>query len=504
MKTNSSSTQKAQTPVLSFSSIFHFKWLILSLILFSAGCKKVTEETGIVGVCPIVFSTNPANLETEVALNKTITATFNEAMDATTINETSFTVKNGEIIVPGDVTYTGSTASFSPRAGLLPNVTYSATIHKGIKDPSGNAMIEDHIWTFKSITDITAPIVFSTDPFNTESGVVLNKKITATFSEVMDSSTINLFTFIVKHGTTILQGTFTYSGTNVVFTPSDNLLPNTIYNATIKIGAKDRAGISIVTDYNWSFTTLISIAHPSILGTAAVFGAFGGNAGITNQGINTIINNGSIGTTAASTLITGFHDQNFSYTETGSNIGNVTGKIYSAPPAPGDLVSFAFATNALIDANAAYLSISPAAKPGGTDPGAGELGGLTLTPGVYKSASGTFKITNGNLTLDAQGDPNAEWVFQTAAGLTIGIAGPAGARSVVLINGAMARNVYWYVGSAATINGAGGGIMTGTIIANDGVTFSTAGNAVQTVLNGRAISLIASVTLVNTTVNIPN
>jgi hypothetical protein len=301
-----------------------------------------------------------------------------------------------------------------------------------------------------------------------------------------------------------VQGIVTYSNAIAVFTPSNTLIPNTLYTATITKGTKDLAGNSIVANHTWSFTTLVSIVSPSILGTASVFGAFGGNAGITNQGINTVINNGSIGTTAASTLVTGFHDQNFSYTETGSNIGNVTGNIYTAPPAPGDFPSSAFAINALIDANAAYLSISPAARPGGSDPGAGELGGLTLTPGVYKSASGTFKITTGNLTLDAQGDPNAEWTFQTAAGLTVGIAGPAGARSVVLKNGAMARNVYWYVGSAATINGAGGGTMTGTIIASDGVTFSTAGNAAQTVLNGRAISLVASVTMVNTTINIPN
>ena len=126
-----------------------------------------------------------------------------------------------------------------------------------------------------------------------------------------------------------------------------------------------------------------------------------------------------------------------------------------------------------------------------------------MPPGIYKSAGATFKITTGTLTLDAQGNPNAEWFFQTAAGLTVGIAGPAGARSVVLINGGLAKNVYWYVGSAAVINAAGGGVMTGNIISTAGITFSTAGNAAQTVLNGRAISLVASVTMVNTTINVP-
>jgi hypothetical protein len=171
---------------------------------------------------------------------------------------------------------------------------------------------------------------------------------------------------------------------------------------------------------------------------------------------------------------------------------------------PGTATSFAIAQQGLLDATATYLSISPANMPGGIDPGAGELGGLTLAPGIYKSASGTFNISNGNLTLDAQGNPNATWIFQTAAGLTVGIAGPTGARSITLINGALPKNVFWHVGSAATINAAGGGTMVGTIIATSGVTFSTPGNDVQTVLNGRAISLVASVTMVNTTINIPN
>jgi hypothetical protein len=236
----------------------------------------------------------------------------------------------------------------------------------------------------------------------------------------------------------------------------------------------------------------------------SIFGAFGGAAGITNQGINTVIH-GAIGTTAVATKITGFHDglTGDVYTQTPLNVGLVTNGIDAAPPFPGTATKFAAATQALAADNAFYISISPANKPGGTDPGAGELGGLTLAPGVYKSASGTFKITNGNLTLDAKGNPNATWIFQTAAGLTVGIAGPTGARSIILTNGALAQNVYWYVGSAATINGAGGGTMVGTIIASAGVTFSTAGNAVQTVLNGRAISLVASVTMVNTTINMP-
>ena len=105
------------------------------------------------------------------------------------------------------------------------------------------------------------------------------------------------------------------------------------------------------------------------------------------------------------------------------------------------------------------------------------------------------------MTLDGQGDTNAVWVFQMASSLTVGVAGAP--RSVILINGAQAKNVFWQVGSAATINGTGGGVMVGTIIASAGATFSTAGNTTITTLNGRVLGLNASVTMVNTVISVP-
>jgi hypothetical protein len=449
---------------------------------------------------PIVISTSPTTNETGVVLNKVVRATFNMPMDATTLNTSTFTLKQGTTTIAGVVTYSGNNAFFTPNANLSSNTIYTATITTGAKNTANTSIAANYVWNFTTGV-IVAPKVILTDPTNNSIGVLLNKVVTATFDMPMDPLTITSTTFTLKQGTTIIAGTVTYSGTMASFTPTNPLLADAVFTATIKTGAKNLAGVSVANDVVWNFTTVNPSIGPN-LGTSAQFGAFGGNAGVTNQGLNTVIN-GSIGTTAASTLITGFHDATAIYTETPLNVGHVTNAIFTAPPMPGTAASFAIATQGLIDANAAYISISPAIIPGGIDPGAGELGGLTLAPGIYKSASGTFNISNGNLTLDAQGDPNAVWIFQTAAGLTVGIAGPTGAKSVILINGALPKNVFWYVGSAATINGAGGGTMVGTIMANSGVTFSTAGNTVQTILNGRAISLIASVTLVNTTINVP-
>lgn len=270
-----------------------------------------------------------------------------------------------------------------------------------------------------------------------------------------------------------------------------------------RVNAKDSSGTSAYSTI-WSFT-VANLAAPTVpLGAAARFGGMGGSAGVTNQGTLTRIN-GSLSTTAQSSLVTGFHDgtggPSSSFSETTLNIGLVRDTIYTATAPPGS-VPGAAASQALADANTAYLYL--AALPAGSDPGAGELGGQTLSPGTYSAASGTFKITLSDLTLDAQGDPNARFVFQIATALTVGTAGPAGARSVILLNGAQAKNVFWQVGSAATINGAGGGTMVGTIIARSGVTLSTVGNGVITRLDGRALSLISSVTMTNTVINVPN
>jgi hypothetical protein len=131
------------------------------------------------------------------------------------------------------------------------------------------------------------------------------------------------------------------------------------------------------------------------------------------------------------------------------------------------------------------------------------MAGITLLPGVYSAPGGSFMIQGGDLTLDAQGDASAVWVFQTATTLTVGGPGAAFPQSVILAGGAQAKNVYWQVGSFATINAGGGGTMMGTIISQAGASFSTAGNAAIVTLNGRVLSLGASVTLVNTIINVP-
>jgi hypothetical protein len=477
---------------------------------------------------PTVIATNPASGITGVPANQAITATFSKVVDPATITASgTFTVAVagvGGAAVPGTVSYAGSTATFTPTANLAASTPFTATITNAAKDLSGNALVAGAVpnpWSFTTgaSADTTPPTITLTTPADASSNVLVNTAVNATFSKAMNPGTITAagtFTLAVAGaGGAAVAGNVTYDSASHVatFTPAANLTARGHYTATITNAAKDLAGNALAagTKVNpWSFTIGASVGPTGPnLGAASTFGAFGGGAGITNQGINTVIN-GDIGTTGASTVVTGFHDAGTgcTYTETGSNVGTVNGTIYSAAPPPtvgcpteGTATTFGIATQVASDALAAFNDLSPASRPGGSDPGAGQLGGQVLAPGIYQAAGGSFVITGSDLTLDGQGDANAIWVFQTASTLTVGA--PGAPRSIILINGAQAKNVFWQVGTAATINGAGGGTMVGTIIASAGVTFSTVGNATITTLNGRALGLNASVTMVNTVINVP-
>ena len=477
---------------------------------------------------PTIISTVPASAAINVPTNQTITATFSKPMDPSTIVASgTFTVAVagvGGAAVAGTVSYTGTTATFKPTANLAASTQFTAKITAAAKDLSGNALgagVAPNPWNFTTGTgpNTTAPTITFTSPANAATGVALNKTVNATFSTAMDPLTITApgtFTLAVAgvNGAAV-TGTVTYdSQTNIAtFAPSTNLTASTQYIATVTNSAKDLAGNALAAGLvpnPWNFTTGTTVGPvgPN-LASAAPFGAFGGGAGITNQGINTVIN-GDIGTTGASTLVTGFHDAGPGciYTETPLNIGTVNGSIDTAPPPPtvacpseGTAVTAAIANQAALDALAAFNNLSPASRPGGIDPSAGQLGAQVLAPGIYKAAGGSYILTGSDLTLDAQGDINAIWVFQAASSLTVGA--PGAPRNIILVNGAQAKNVFWYVGSSATINAAGGGTMVGTIIASAGVSFSTAGNVALVTLDGRALALNASVTMVNTVINVP-
>ncbi len=505
---------------------------------FSTGVAPDTTRPRVSLTVPATSTPGPT---TAVPTNTAISAVFTEDMAPATITGASFTLTCAAPCTSpaGSVTYVvgNRTAVFTPAAVLVANTTYTATVTIAATDLAGNALAgnqaalpaaSNYIWTF---TTAAAPApagnvsVQSTNPSNGASGICPDATVNATFSVPsglrMNPATINSGVFTVTGASPVVASSVVLdngTGRIATFTPAAPLTAGTTYTARIRGGASGAADLAVpantmLADSTWTFTVSSCVVPPVppvvALGSASLFGTFGGSAGVTNQGLNTVIN-GNIGTTAVSTAVTGFHDAGpgCTYTETPLNVGTVNGLIYTAAPPPtvacpseGTATTFAIATQARADALAAYNAL--VAMPGGPDPGAGNLANKTLAPGVYTAGAGSFMIQGGNLTLDAQGNANAVWVFQMATTLTVGGPGAAAPASIIMANGAQAQNVFWQVGSAATINAAGGGTFYGTVISQSGAAISTPGNVALVTINGRVLSLGASVTMVNTVINVP-
>ena len=195
------------------------------------------------------------------------------------------------------------------------------------------------------------------------------------------------------------------------------------------------------------------------LGTATSFAVLAGS-GISNTGPTTV--NGDVGTFPTTTV-----DGSASMTINGANHA-------------GDAV----AQGAKDDLVTAY---NTAAGEGPTNPISADLGGQTLTPGVYNSAS-SIGLT-GDVTLNAGGDPNAVFVFQAGSTLTT-----ASTSRVNLVNGAQSCNVFWQIGSSATLGT--GSTFRGTVMALTSVTVTTA-----VTVDGRVLARNGAVTLDTDTIS---
>ena len=117
----------------------------------------------------------------------------------------------------------------------------------------------------------------------------------------------------------------------------------------------------------------------------------------------------------------------------------------------------------------------------------GNIGGLTLTPGLYKSTS-SLAISSGDLTFDAKGTASSVFIIQIASALTT-----TSGRKVILSGGALASNIFWQVGSSATFGTTT--VFKGTVMALESITFNTGAT-----LDGRALARNAGVTLAGNTI----
>jgi hypothetical protein len=279
-------------------------------------------------------------------------------------------------------------------------------------------------------TSSTTPMVLSSDPADGATGVPINGSISVTFSEDMDPATLTASTFTLTGGG-VVPGTVIYTARTAVFWPAVHLASNGLVTATITTGANSDSGVALAAAHTWRFTTGTTLAAglPVKLGTSGDFVI------LAKSGISTVppaIITGDLGVSpVAATAITGFA-LTASATNVFSTSLQVTGKIYAADyasPTPAKM------TSAVHDMELAFTDAAGRA-PDVVELGAGNIGGMTLAPGVYKWGTGLLIPTSVTLA----GDSKAVWIFQVAQDLTM-----SSATMIALTGGALPQNVFWQV-----------------------------------------------------------
>lgn len=322
------------------------------------------------------------------------------------------------------------------------------------------------------------PTVMSNAPLSGAVGTPINGSVSATFSETMSSSSLTPLTFTLTAGSPAVpvKGTVIYSNSKAVFWPSAHLANNTLFTATITTGAKSATGVALAANHAWTFTSgsVAAAGVPVDLGTAGDY-AILAKSGISTVPTSAITGNIAV-SPAAATYITGFA-LIADATNVFSTSTQVTGKVYAADyasPTPANL------TTAVGDMETAFTDAAGRA-PDVTELGAGNIGGLTLAPGVYKWSSGLLIPTS--VTLN--GRATDVWIFEIAQDLTM-----SSATSIVLAGGALPKNIFWQVSGKVDIGTTAH--FEGVVLTQTAVTLQTGASVNGRLLAQTAVSIDAS------------
>ena len=509
---------------------------------------------------PTVSSTIPVNGATSMAVNSAVAAVFSETMDPLTVTTATFMLMQGTTPISGIVTYLGVTATFTPTIPLSYNVVYTATITTGAKDLAGNAMAANFTWSFSAYaggggggggggqTPSSAKAINSF-------GFIMP----AVTGVINESAKTILVTVPFGTPVTALIATFTTTGTGVIVgttTQTSLSTPNNFTNPVAYI-------VTAADNSTVTYTVTVTVAANSSKAiTAYSFAGYTGAVGTINEGnktiavtvpygtpvtalIATFTTTGTgvmVGTTVQTSTTTPNNFTNpVAYIVTAGDTSTVTYSVTVTitQSIPLGLAStFAIMATSAISGSGNHITGDVGLNPGsaqgilpaeitGTihvDDTAviaaqvsllaafndavsrsinaqtlqGNLGGLTKAPGLYVNGSSSgISGTGANaiLTLDAGGDANAVFIFKMASTF---IMDPG--TSIVLSGNAQAKNVYFWVGSSATLDTTT--IFKGNILAAVTITVNNGSNISGRLFAG-AGGGTGAVTVQSSTITVP-
>jgi len=285
-------------------------------------------------------------------------------------------------------------------------------------------------------------------------------------------------TFSLKQGSVAVPGVVSYLDRQAVFTPTNALLVNTSYTATVTTDAEDLAGNALAAAHTWSFETDATTAlgpAPVLLGASGKYAILAKSA-ISNVPTSAVT--GDLGLSpAAASYVTGFALTRAGVSWTSPQ---VVGNVFAAdndPPTPSDL------TTAVDNMQAAYTDAAGRPTPDFLNLGAGAIGGLTLTPGLYQWTSSVTIPTDVTIS----GAANDVWIFQITDDLVM-----SAAQNMILAGGARAKNIFWQVAGSVDLGTTAH--FEGIILSKTAITLGTGAS-----INGRLLAQTA-VNIAGTTV----
>ncbi|MBM9498666.1 Ig-like domain-containing protein [Leptospira sp. 201903071] len=206
-------------------------------------------------IAPVVSLVTPIHSSVSVPINTSLTVAFSETMNCTSLNGSSFTLNDG-VSVSGNVTCSGSTATFTPFLSLLSNTNYTANVSIAARDLAGNPIASSFSWSFTtgSAPDSSPPSVSFVSPANASTGFAVNRSIAVAFSEVLDCTTLNTSSFVLSDGSSV-PGTVSCLGTTAFFNPLASLSYGVTYTVAITTSVRDISSNALASPFLWTFTT---------------------------------------------------------------------------------------------------------------------------------------------------------------------------------------------------------------------------------------------------------
>lgn len=469
--------------------------IFASSILLLSACSGSSSDNGneesSAELEPLaVTSTAPIDQSTGVGTNVKVVAVLNNEIKAGTVDGTSFTLQgNNEAAVVATASYNVDTltAVLDPNSNLTASKAYTATVTTGIEDVAGDSLLRDFSWAFTtgSGEDNTAPTVVSANPSDGAVDVIRNAKITVMFDEGMDPDTVTANSFFLSDDTasTTVAGTLRYvNPLTVVFSPNANLAASSDHTLTLSAAMTDIASNSLAaTEVSFTTGTRVSSSPASVnLGSAGNY-AILAKTGISTTGTTKITGDIAV-SPELQTALTGF-DETLSANGSHATSSLVTGKLFAADmasPTPVDL------TTAVSNMETAYTDAAGRSDPDFTELGAGEIGGLTLDPGLYKWGTGVLAASDVTLS----GSSSDVWIFQVDQDLKL-----QDGKAIVLSGGALPENVFWQVAGEVTLQA--GTTFNGVVLGKTAIVLKSGA-----VINGRAMAQTAT-TLIANEVNEP-